>query len=61
MIIYLVEFLVLRDMGQVSSEVRPLNFRKANFSKANFKLFKELVSRTLCESALRDKEAVQTW
>ena len=32
----LVEFTVLRDMGQVKSKVRTLNFRKANFQ-----LFKE--------------------
>ena len=37
----LVEFAVLRDMGQAKSKVRTLNFRKANFQ-----LFKELVNRT---------------
>ncbi|PKU49366.1 nedd4-binding protein 2-like 2 [Limosa lapponica baueri] len=35
------EFTVLRDMDQVKSKVRILNFRKANFQ-----LFKELVNRT---------------
>ncbi|GAB0209193.1 hypothetical protein GRJ2_003385000 [Grus japonensis] len=52
----LVEFTVLRDMGQVKSKVRTLNFRKANFQ-----LFKELVNRTLWETALRDKGAEQSW
>lgn len=35
-----VELTVLRDMGQLKSNVRTLNFRKVNFQ-----LFKELVSR----------------
>ncbi|GAB0179981.1 ras GTPase-activating protein 1-like [Grus japonensis] len=52
----LVDFAVLRDMGQVKSKVRTLNFRKANFQ-----LFKELVNRTPWEIALRDKEAEQSW
>lgn len=38
----LVEFSVLRDMGQVKSENRILNFREANFQ-----LFKKLVNKTL--------------
>ena len=46
----LVGFTVLRDMGQVKSKVRTLNFRKANFQ-----LFKELVSRTPSETALQHK------
>ncbi|KAK4807081.1 hypothetical protein QYF61_018422 [Mycteria americana] len=45
----LVEFTVLRDMGQVKSIVRTLNFRKAKFQ-----LFKELVNGTPWETALRD-------
>ena len=52
----LVEFAVLRDMGQAKSKVRTLNFRKANFQ-----LFKELVNRTPWETALRDKGAEQSW
>ncbi|KFQ63524.1 hypothetical protein N334_07076, partial [Pelecanus crispus] len=45
-----------RDMGQVKSKVRTLNFRNAKFQ-----LFKELVNRTLWETALRDKGAEQSW
>ncbi|GAB0203805.1 hypothetical protein GRJ2_002846100 [Grus japonensis] len=52
----LVEFAVLRDMGQVKSKVRTLNFRKAKFQ-----LFKELVNRTPWETVLRDKGAEQSW
>ncbi|KAK4821037.1 hypothetical protein QYF61_012217 [Mycteria americana] len=52
----LVEFTVLRDMGQVRSKVRALNLRKANFQ-----LFKELVNGTPWETALRDKGAEQSW
>ena len=37
----LVEFAVLRDVGQAKSKVRTLNFRKAKFQ-----LFKDLVNRT---------------
>jgi len=51
----LVEFTVLRDMGQEKSKVRTWNFRKANFL-----LFKELVSRTPWETALRHKGAAQS-
>ena len=47
----LVEFTLLRDMGKARSIVRNLNFRKANFQ-----LFKELVSRTPWETALRDRD-----
>ena len=50
------ELAVLRDMGQAKSEVRTLNFRKASFQ-----LLKELVSRTSWETALRDREAEQSW
>ncbi|KAJ7425634.1 hypothetical protein BTVI_02330 [Pitangus sulphuratus] len=52
----LVEFAVLRDMGQVRSTVRPLNFRKADFQ-----LFKEIVNRTPMETVLRDKGVEQSW
>jgi len=52
----LVEFTVLRDMGQAKSKVRTWSFRKENFQ-----LFKELVSRTPWETALRDKGAEQSW
>ncbi|KFM02772.1 hypothetical protein AS27_04311, partial [Aptenodytes forsteri] len=45
-----------RDMGQVKSTVRTLNFRKVNFQ-----LFKDLVNRTPWETALRDKGAEQSW
>lgn len=47
----LVEFTVLRDMDQVKSKVENLNFKKAKFQ-----LFKELVSKTLRETALRKNE-----
>ncbi|KAK4806963.1 LOW QUALITY PROTEIN: hypothetical protein QYF61_027330 [Mycteria americana] len=52
----LVEFTVLRDMGQARSIVRTLNFRKANFQ-----LFKELVSSAPWETVLTDKGAEQSW
>jgi len=52
----LVEFTVLRDMGQAKSKVRTLNFRKAKFQ-----LFKELVNRSPWETALQDKGAEQSW
>ena len=52
----LVEFTILRDMGQVKSKVRTLNFRRVNFQ-----LFKELVDGTPWEAALRDKGAEQSW
>ena len=52
----LVEFAVLRGMGQAKNKVRTLNFRKANFQ-----LFKELVNGTPWETALRDKGAEQSW
>ena len=52
----LVDFIVLRDMGQTKSKVRTLNFKKYNFQ-----LFKELVYRTPWETALRDKETEQSW
>ncbi|KFQ01311.1 hypothetical protein N330_00721, partial [Leptosomus discolor] len=45
-----------KDMGQAKSKVRTLNFRKANFQ-----FFKDLVSRTPWETALRDKGAEQSW
>lgn len=47
-----VEFTILRDMGQRRSEIRMLNFRKAKFQ-----LFRELVSKTSWETALKDKVA----
>ncbi|GAB0183552.1 hypothetical protein GRJ2_000820500 [Grus japonensis] len=52
----LLKFTVLRDMGQVKSKVRTLNFRKEKFQ-----LFKELVSRTPWETAPRDKRAEESW
>ncbi|GAB0181507.1 hypothetical protein GRJ2_000616000 [Grus japonensis] len=52
----LVKFTILRDMGQMKSRVKTLNFRKANFQ-----LFKELVDGTPWEIALRDKRAEETW
>ncbi|KAK4810519.1 LOW QUALITY PROTEIN: hypothetical protein QYF61_004482, partial [Mycteria americana] len=52
----LVEFTILRDMGQVKSKVKTLNFRRVSFQ-----LFKELVDGTPWETALRDKGAEQSW
>ncbi|PKU48868.1 rna-directed dna polymerase from mobile element jockey-like [Limosa lapponica baueri] len=52
----LVDFAVLRDMGKMKSEVRTPKFRNAKFQ-----LFKDLVNMTLWETALRDKEAEQSW
>ncbi|KAK4818023.1 hypothetical protein QYF61_004147 [Mycteria americana] len=52
----LVEFAVLRDMGQAKGKVRTLNFRKANFQFS-----KELVNRAPWETALGDKGAEQSW
>ena len=52
----LVEFAVLKDMGQVKSKVRILNF-----SKAKFQLFKQVVNRTPWETVLRDKGEEQSW
>ena len=52
----LVEFTVLRDMGQAKSKVGALNFKKGNCQ-----LFKELVNGTPWETALRDKGAEQSW
>jgi len=49
------KFAVLRDKGQVKSEVRTVNFKKANFQ-----LFKELVNKTHWETVLRDKGAEQS-
>jgi len=43
-------------MGQVKSKGRTLNLRNESFH-----LFKELVSKTPWESALRDKGAEQSW
>lgn len=46
----MVEFAVLRNMGQVRNKVMPLNFRKADFQ-----LFKEITSGIHWETSLRDK------
>lgn len=46
----LVEFPVLRDVGQAKSRIKTLNLRKANFQ------FRALVPRIPWETALRDKE-----
>jgi len=51
----LVEFMVLRDKGQVKSNVKTPNFRKANFQP-----LKQLVSMTSWETALRDR-GEQSW
>lgn len=40
----LVEFAVLRDMGQAKSKIKTLNFRKENFH-----LFRKLIGSTLWE------------
>lgn len=45
----LVEFPVLRDVGQAKSRIKTLNLRKANFQ-----LFRALVRRIPWETALRD-------
>lgn len=45
----LVEFPVLRDVGQAKSKIKTLNLRKANFQ-----LFRALVRRIPWETALRD-------
>ena len=52
----LVEFAVLRDVGQAKSKVRTLNFRKAKFH-----LFKELVNRIPWETTFRYEGAEQSW
>lgn len=52
----MVDFAVLRDMGQARSKVKPLNFRKAKFQ-----LFKEVVNRVPWETALRDTGAELSW
>jgi len=51
----LVEFTVLKSMGQMKCRVRTSDF------KANVQLFKELVHGTPWESTLRDKRAEQSW
>jgi len=43
-------------MGKKKDIVRALNFRKANFQ-----IFKELVSMTPWETALRDRGVEQSW
>ncbi|GAB0206529.1 hypothetical protein GRJ2_003118500 [Grus japonensis] len=52
----LVEFTILRDMGQVKSKIKILNFKRVNFQS-----FKQLVDETLWETTLRDKGAEQSW
>lgn len=52
----LLEFAVLRGVGQVRNKVRPLNFRKADFQ-----LFKETASEIHWETSLRDKGVDQSW
>lgn len=51
-----VEFAVLREIGEEKGKVKPLNFREVNFQH-----FKEVVNRTSWETALRDKGAEQRW
>lgn len=51
----MMEFTILRDMGQVKTWVTTLNFKSAKFQ-----LFKELVNGTPWETALRDKGAEQS-
>jgi len=48
----MVEFTLLRDIGQVKNKIRKLNFRKASFQ-----LVRELVNKTTWESVLKDKGA----
>ncbi|KAJ7399577.1 hypothetical protein BTVI_114083 [Pitangus sulphuratus] len=52
----LVEFVDLRNVGEVRSEIRPLNFRKASCQR-----FRGLVSGIPWETALRDKGVEQSW
>lgn len=52
----MVEFTILRSMGQVKSKAKTLNFRRLNFQ-----LFRELQDETSRETALRDKVAEQSW
>lgn len=48
----LVEFTILRDMGQMKSRVRILNFRSTSFQ-----LFKELVDGIPWETVLKEKRS----
>lgn len=53
------EFTVLKHMGQAKE-----NFRTLNFRKENSQVFKELVSRTSWETALRnigEEQSLQTF
>lgn len=52
----LVEFAVQRTKHEAQTKVRTLDFRKVKLQ-----LFKELVSRTPCETALKDKGEEQNW
>lgn len=49
------EFTLLKDMGQKKSKIRMLSFRKAHFQ-----LFRDLVNKTLWESVLKHKELEQS-
>lgn len=52
----LVDFTLLRDVGQVKTKVRTHNFRRANFQ-----LFKELVDSTPWKTGLKDKGDEKSW
>ena len=52
----MVEFTLQRDMRQVKSKIRKLNFRKANFQ-----LFWELVNNIPWETVLMGKGVEQSW
>lgn len=51
-----VEFAVLRQMGEEKSKGKTLNFREVNFQH-----FKEVINKKLWETALRDKDGEQRW
>jgi len=52
----MVESMHQRDMRQVKSKIRMLNFRKADFQ-----LFRELVNKIPWETVLTGKGAEQSW
>jgi len=52
----MVEFMLKKDMRQVKSKTRKLNFRKAKFQ-----LFRELINKTRLETVLMGKGVEQSW
>lgn len=53
---HLLEFAVLRDMGQLRNKVRPLKFRKENFH-----LFRDVTRGISWEAAVTDKGEKESW